>query len=106
MAVFRLGSALVQLGMAWLYLVHRRCWCGSAFCGLLLNGSALVQLWFSCGLHDVPWYSCGLVVVQFWLLFDVCCSVWFSCGLAWCGSVLLRFSLGAAWHGLVIYGSV
>ena len=58
------GSALVQLGVDQLYMVQFGLWCGSVWCGLSLNGSALVQLWFSCGLHNVIWSSTG--VVQLW----------------------------------------
>ena len=54
-AVLLLGSALVQIVMVWLYMVKFRLWCGSDVCGLVLNGSALVQLWFSC-----EWHWCHL----------------------------------------------
>ena len=70
-AVFLLGSALVQLGMAWLYLVKFRLWCGSDVCGLLLNGSALVQLWFSCGCHFCHLSSTVVVKFSWCLMFVV-----------------------------------
>ena len=58
------GSALVQRGVDRLYMVQYGLWCGSAWCALSLNGSALVQLWFSCVWHDVIWFNTG--VTQMW----------------------------------------
>ena len=96
MAVFRLGSDLVQLCIPLLYMVHFRVWCGSVvgciccgsvvvqlwlcLCGLVFNGLAVVQVWFSCGWH-VLWFSCGSAVVQLWFSWGSAVVVlWFSCG--------------------------
>ena len=68
----------------------------------------MVQLWFGVGsvvsgmivIGTMQlWCSGGLV----WLLVDVCDSIWFRYGSAWCGSAPLRFRVGSACHGLVVY---
>ena len=56
------GSTLTQLCVAWFVLVQLWFSFGSAFCGLILYGSALVQLWFSFGSA-----CCGLIYLSIYL---------------------------------------
>ena len=67
------GSVWFRFDVAWCSIVHLRFSFGSAWHGMivygsvyimLLNSSALVQLWLSCGCNEVTWYT--TVVVQLW----------------------------------------
>ena len=81
-----------------------RLWGGSALRGLLLNSSALVQLWLSFGCNEVTWYT--TVVVQLWFIIVWHCyakvQIWFS--LVW--PDFIWFSSGSVWVPLLVIAFV
>ena len=103
---FSFGSTLVQMLVAWCFLVQHWFIFGSVVPGQVCSGSAWAQLWLSfvsacCGVilygsalvhhlvswlwPDLMWFSFGSVVVGLVVSGSVVVHRWFSCDSSLCG---------------------
>ena len=124
---FSFGSTLVQILVAWCFLVQHWFIFGSIVPGQVCSGSAWAQLWLSfvpacCGVilygsalvhhlvswlwPDLMWFSFGSVVCWSGCIWFSCdpVLVQLSCIFLWCG-VWLQFRCDAAGCGSRFYGS-